>query len=693
MWKCVVLITAVCPNHPEWPLHQWQLASDLAPDSPCPKRLWQKKCGHDKVFTHVRRGPRGRLVVQPMHGLMNRVRAMVSAKLVAQYSDRDLVVVWTRDIHCNASYASLFEHDADVSVVDTRGHCDSTWTLVGSNDHNAVVKTKSIMAKKTLCIVTAYKVIADVFSPYVSKDVYADALKRWRPSTAVQSIIASFNLPKEFVALHIRSVSSITQDVPDIEHSSSGTIGIGAMDVDVLKTHRESCVWQSFLPAIQRLAPLGMPFVVASDSTDAGNNLRAQLVAATHGGLRSLKQPSACFGAAARTETCQQYALATVAALMTANKFVGSTWSSYSEAIADVVGDATTGCRSKMALPARQPANRDKGMAVIVACRNRDTAYSVVQTVLAAAVDQVVVVDWAMSTMTSTVVPKDDARVTVITAINESQWHLGRAYNLAMRFVTAKIVWKIDCDTKVNSAAVKAAANLEDGVFKTGAWQNGGNAAHLNGNIVVKTADFWAVGGYDERIQSYGWDDDALYNRLNASGLTWSRIEPSWATHIEHSDAKRASVNLDASIQRNRLCEAAAPPWKTTEPSQYDIISQVSTAPKGTYANGNAKGTNEVKSATVVATYVPAEICTETSADLTVVDAIVLWTAIKGNTACSKRFWDAVGRHPIQTDTDRIAVIDDAAGAGTATQAATECVRGNKQACTIVARLCERSPS
>lgn len=38
---------------------------------------------------------------------------------------------------------------------------------------------------------------------------------------------------------------------------------------------------------------------------------------------------------------------------------------------------------------------------------------------------------------------------------------------------------------------------------------------HLNGAVFLRHADFWAVGGYDERIQTHGWNDDEdLYNLL-----------------------------------------------------------------------------------------------------------------------------------------------------------------------------------
>ncbi|MGB0549611.1 MAG: glycosyltransferase [Limisphaerales bacterium] len=226
-------------------------------------------------------------------------------------------------------------------------------------------------------------------------------------------------------------------------------------------------------------------------------------------------------------------------------------------------------------------------MAFLVACHNKDTAEVVVDAAVKSIASQIVVVDWSSTPFS---VPKRDTRVTVVTVVNESQWHLGRAYNLGMTAVNADIVWKIDCDTNVTLNALPEAMALPRNSFKTGDWRVGGNAQHLNGNVIMWRRDFWEAGGYDERIQSYGWDDDALYNRLKANGARWDRIEPWWASHIPHNNSQRADGDVMESIQRNRLCEQTAPPWPTTRPSRYKAIDEN----------------------TFVATFVPEDICQST---------------------------------------------------------------------------------
>lgn len=50
------------------------------------------------------------IIVQPMGGLCNRMRTIVSAAELAEMMNRKVVVVWTSDVSLNASFDSLFEH-------------------------------------------------------------------------------------------------------------------------------------------------------------------------------------------------------------------------------------------------------------------------------------------------------------------------------------------------------------------------------------------------------------------------------------------------------------------------------------------------------------------------------------------------------------------------------------------------------
>ncbi|KAJ3342135.1 hypothetical protein HDU93_003351 [Gonapodya sp. JEL0774] len=152
-------------------------------------------------------------------------------------------------------------------------------------------------------------------------------------------------------------------------------------------------------------------------------------------------------------------------------------------------------------------------------------------------------------------------------------------------------ILKLDCDVIVHPDIIdtlsaagcpcgRAHADgrvLPPNSFLSGNWRTASteNDFHLNGDFAVRVADFHAIRGYDERIQTYGWDDSDLYERLMRLGATGGNgtrkvdIPAGSLTHIAHSDSDRVSgrggrrnlTNLAFEILRNRLLSEAAPAW------------------------------------------------------------------------------------------------------------------------------------
>jgi hypothetical protein len=58
------------------------------------------------------RGSQRYVIVIVKYGLGNRLRALASAMSVAAATSRPLLLVWSRDAHCNCSFADLFEDSA-----------------------------------------------------------------------------------------------------------------------------------------------------------------------------------------------------------------------------------------------------------------------------------------------------------------------------------------------------------------------------------------------------------------------------------------------------------------------------------------------------------------------------------------------------------------------------------------------------
>ena len=61
--------------------------------------------------------------------------------------------------------------------------------------------------------------------------------------------------------------------------------------------------------------------------------------------------------------------------------------------------------------------------------------------------------------------------------------------------------------------------------------------------LLVRRADFVAIGGFDERLRGYGWDDTDLYARLvSALALNRSCIDYSLISHVGTGHADRGQT-------------------------------------------------------------------------------------------------------------------------------------------------------
>lgn len=65
------------------------------------------------------------IIVDVQHGLSNRMRALVSAQLLAEKNGRHLIVIWAPDMHCDAKFSDLFLNN-DIEVRNTLNGIDLT---------------------------------------------------------------------------------------------------------------------------------------------------------------------------------------------------------------------------------------------------------------------------------------------------------------------------------------------------------------------------------------------------------------------------------------------------------------------------------------------------------------------------------------------------------------------------------------
>lgn len=307
-----------------------------------------------------------------------------------------------------------------------------------------------------------------------------------------------------------------------------------------------------------------------------------------------------------------------------------------------------------MRLAAGGEADASPGTSLIAACRNRQEILRKVLPTWAAVkgVDELVLVDWSSSPPLADVVADvllGERRVRVIRVEGEAQWVLSRAYNLAARAATRADLLRVDCDyslapnflarhvlppspslmppsadggggssaesSAADTGASEAGTSLTASALASAAFYSGHyeaarseNERHMNGALVVKRADLLAIGGYDERLQTYGWDDEDLYARLVAAGLVKRTIDYDAITHIPHGDRERAQASVrfvGVEIDVNALLLRGLPPWSSTLAAG----SRSTYSPGGGGSGSRGMGGKTQRAAAVLrATRVPANL-------------------------------------------------------------------------------------
>lgn len=177
-------------------------------------------------------------------------------------------------------------------------------------------------------------------------------------------------------------------------------------------------------------------------------------------------------------------------------------------------------------------------------------------------VSRIIVVDWSSSDLSDDFIKFIyflDNRIEIKRVDGEDTFHIASAYNLAVSLVDTEYILKLDVDYVLNPYFNFFDNNrLGPKEFFTGDWRwhsldnNLGFLKFLNGLLYIKTADFKAVGGYDERFVGYGYEDTDLYNRLEKHGLThrFICVKDITVYHNPHSDAKRVENYVEKDLKK-----------------------------------------------------------------------------------------------------------------------------------------------
>jgi hypothetical protein len=186
------------------------------------------------------------------------------------------------------------------------------------------------------------------------------------------------------------------------------------------------------------------------------------------------------------------------------------------------------------------------GISIVSASMNREVnLLKVLPTWLDAPVDEIVIVDWASKEpLWPQLAHLRDPRLRVVRIDDEPRWVLTHAFNLGLRLARYERVYKLDADIELKPGFFEL-NRFSLGEFVRGYWRSAVEAGqddqrYVNGSFGAWKKDLRAVGYYDERIQTYGWDDSDLYKRLSAGeGLAGKLLKIESLSHLAQSQLQR----------------------------------------------------------------------------------------------------------------------------------------------------------
>jgi len=126
---------------------------------------------------------------------------------------------------------------------------------------------------------------------------------------------------------------------------------------------------------------------------------------------------------------------------------------------------------------------------------------------------------------------------------NEPQYFKrSHSRNMAFTLADGKFICNLDADNfagKGFASFLITSFEHDENIFLSA--RGNTKQPDLLGRICCRKSDFFSIGGYDEAMEGYGFEDFDLINRLNLFGLKKVVIDEMYLDAIAHSDKERIS--------------------------------------------------------------------------------------------------------------------------------------------------------
>lgn len=161
------------------------------------------------------------------------------------------------------------------------------------------------------------------------------------------------------------------------------------------------------------------------------------------------------------------------------------------------------------------------------------------------------IIDWSSDEPILRKQLPDDSRIQLHRVVGESRWNLARAYNLAANLAKGSLLLKLDADCWPGVLVPEAIMRAETSICLFGTGPDG-----RLGQFLIKQKAFESVGGFNEVLIGYGFDDKDLKARLQSLGWQLGDLPVEAIGVIPHSIYERTSRKCDPDFRPSPLLEA-----------------------------------------------------------------------------------------------------------------------------------------
>jgi hypothetical protein len=261
---------------------------------------------------------RDRLYIDVQHGLGNRLRAFGSAAAIAKASNRELILIWVPDFHCQCRFNDLFEYNGlVVESYEEIPQIENKYNYMESE--NGGLKDAEIILEngKDILIRSAF-VLKHEASNWESENSEIQLLK---PVKEVIELINSVQIPTDCLGVHIRMEAGKGRD----NNAYDSPVNWSPESHEKIHYWREKSNYSVFIKRIDKLLSLdsNLKFFLSTDLPENYEVLKNTFK------NNMLYLPRIHYD---RSKHQLIYALADLFILSKTTHLLGSTWSSFSEA-------------------------------------------------------------------------------------------------------------------------------------------------------------------------------------------------------------------------------------------------------------------------------------------------------------------------------------------------------------------------